>query len=92
MSGLTGIFHSKSLGRKDGAESDGFIKGFGLVPNPLKPASLPHIHHQVQVVFPPRLADVGGLGKELVPEGIEGVLNLLWFDLASRIPERCLSE
>jgi len=58
-------------------ESDGFIKGFGLGPNPLIPASLPEIHHQVQVVFPPRLQDVGGLGKELVPEGIEVVLNLL---------------
>jgi hypothetical protein len=53
---------------------------------------LPDIHHQVQVVFSSRLTDEGGLGKQLKPEGIEGVLNLLRIYLSSRIPECCLSE
>jgi len=57
------------------------------VPNSLKPASLPDIPHQARVVFSSSLADLGGLGKEHVPEAIEGVLNLLGVDLESRIPQ-----
>ncbi len=77
-SGFYPRFSIRPLRRgKGGRETDRQRKGLRAIPKTFHPLSLAHGDREFQDVFAAFGGGVTGLGKELVTEGLQGVLDIL---------------